>query len=229
MKVILTTEDGDSADDVDFDAFDFVGVPGDGDGEDPPPGGFLGSIITVNVLVGSGGIGGTALTEMTPPVTQLGTGNQFRIKVTALNESGGAEKLGLHYVITRPDGSIIERVEFEAWPYTGEGDEHTFIEPGIDIISIDQIDDWTLVVELLGGTVDNVLDSESITLFTGVTEETNLGFGTIGQMIPMLIMVMMMKMMMELMEDPVGVTIQVVEGAEKVYSAVKTKGASLFG
>lgn len=189
---------------------------------------YSGTIESLSVLVGAGSIAGTVLNEFSPPVTGVEEGQQFKIKMIAKNTSAETVKMGIHYVVTRPDGSKIDRTEYEMAPDTGPDQLHEFIEPGISIIDIDQIGDWTLEVELLAEEFIGVLDARSVSLFTGVTERTGYGLGDIGEMIPMLILVMMMSMMMQFMEDPAGVTIKVVEGAGKAVTAVKTKGASLL-
>ncbi len=189
---------------------------------------YSGIIESLNVLVGAGSLFGTTLNEFTPPVADIKEGQEFKIKMIAKNTSDETVKMGIHYVITKPDGSVIDRTEFEIIPDTVAGELHEFIEPGIAVIGIDQIGDWSLMVELLAEDPTNVLDTRSIVLFTGVTESTG-GFSQLGEMIPMLILVMMMSMMMQVMEDPMGVTIKVVEGAGKAVAAVKTKGKSLLG
>ncbi len=190
---------------------------------------YSGTIESLSVLVGAGSLMGTSLTEVTPPVTGVKQGQEFKIKMVAKNTYSESLKMGIHYIITKPDGSTIDRTEFEAWPYTGSDQLHEFIEPGIAVIGIDQVGDWSLVVELLAEDSVNVLDTRSIALFTEVIEDTSFGLGDIGGMIPMLIMVMMMSMMMQVMQDPMGITIQVAEGAGKVYGAVKGGGKGLFG
>lgn len=184
---------------------------------------YSGTIESLSVLVGAGSLTGTTLTETTPPVTGVEEGQEFKIKMVARNTSSEGVKLGIHYVVTKPDGSTVDRTEFEAWPHTGADQLHEFIEPGIAVIGIDQVGDWTLEVELLAEDSTNVLDTMSIGLFTGVTERTGFGFGDLGEMIPMLILVMMMSMMMQFMEEPTKYIVAGGEAAGKAVRAVTRK------
>ncbi len=168
-------------------------------GEEPPsPGEGITELIIIH------GTGLFAGTEKVPPVSGVETGNWFKLKVTGVNPSTSALQMGLHYIITKPDGTTLEDTEKEAWPHTGAGESHVFIEPTVDAFNVDQIGDWALSIELLGG--DAVLDTWQGLIFTNVVEPPPSGFGSIGEiinlMITMMIMVMMMTVMTGVIQDP---------------------------
>lgn len=175
-----------------------ITVPPDGEG-----------ITEVKAIHGTGLFAGT---EKPIPVAGVEINDWFKIKVTGVNPSAGVTQMGLHYVVTKSDGSVIENTVEEAWPYTGSGESHTFMEPGVDALTVDQVGDWNLYVELLGDGV--VLDTWEGLLFSGVTEPAP----GIIDMIPMLIMVMIMSMMMNIMPQ---LTEEVPKLGRKAWEAAK--------
>ncbi len=164
-------------------------------GEEPAPEPGAG-ITELLVIHGTGLLTGT---EKVLPISGVQTGDWFKLKVTGVNPSSIALQMSLHYIITKPDGTVIEATEIEDWPYTGAGDSHTFIEPTVDAYSIDQVGNWTLLVELLGG--DSVLDTWQGTMFVDVVEAPP-GMGDILGMLPSLVILMMLPMLMGFIEDP---------------------------
>lgn len=172
-------------------------VGAEGDGVPEPPGGYKGVIETLSVLLGKGGIFDTIFDPYSLPVVDVKIGYQFKLNVFARNTSTDAERLGLHYIITKPDGSAIENTILETWPYTGPGKLHEFVEPGFTQYEVDQAGKWTLKIELIAESISNILDARATDLFTEVQEAPASTWGTIGDMIPMLIIIMMMTMMME--------------------------------
>lgn len=198
IRVKLELDDGDSVTDTNWDR---VTVTPGGDVPPLPPGGYAGTIESLSILLGKGGLLNITLTPYSPPIPDVVVGNQFQLNVFAKNTSDGAERLGLHYVITKPDGSTIDNTVLEAWPYTGAGKEHEFIEPGVSRLDVDQEGPWTLVVELIVDGADNVLDTMTTDLFTDVQEAPPSTFEGIGSMISMMIVMMMLMMMMEQTRD----------------------------
>jgi len=173
-------------------------------GEEPPNGEpgepveGIGEITEVILIYGTNSFGN----EYSPPVSGVKTGNWFKIKVSGTNEASGYVQLGLHYIITKPNGATVERTVHELYPpYTPAGGEHTFIEgpAGIeDAFNVDQEGPWSLDLEWLG-LDDQVGDTWQGNIFTA---EAGMEAVNILDLIPMMVIVMMMSMMMSFIEEP---------------------------
>jgi len=108
---------------------------------------FLGEITDVKIEVGA--------SPITPPISGVQIGESFRIHVWAKNTSNSTYKFGLSYVITKPDGTTIERY-VEEFSTSGPGSIHHFDEgpAGLDSrFDIDQAGVWSLKVDLFAGGV----------------------------------------------------------------------------
>lgn len=114
----------------------------------------LGEIVSVEMKVKAGLLDWDIL--QLPAKVQVGT--NFWIRVVALNKTSGSLQLGIRHTITRPDGSTIDGLYMEKWPYTGGDKLHEFSEPE-DALTVDQSGEWKLKVELLGGSTSQVLDT----------------------------------------------------------------------
>lgn len=135
------------------------------------------------------------LSEQIPPATGVKTNYMFKIEVVGVNPSTEASRMGIHYIITKPDESTIEKTVEEAWPYTGGGESHTFKEPaGInEAYSSDQVGSWSILVELLDDGV--VIDEWSGVLFD--VEQAPMSAWDIMGMIPYMMVIMMLGMVMQ--------------------------------
>ncbi|KKN34650.1 hypothetical protein LCGC14_0791660 [marine sediment metagenome] len=73
-------------------------------------------------------------------------GTRGLVHVWGRNGMATTQRLGIGWTVTDPNGQIAEEYgTWEAWPYTGAGDEHEFIGDRFDI---DKAGDWMIVIEL---------------------------------------------------------------------------------
>jgi len=157
---------------------------------DPPPEGYAGEIQSLSVLIAKGGLfGSVTFDEYQIPYANAKVGNEFRLKMPSKNTSAEAEKLGMHYVITKPDNTVIDITEYEIWPHTVEGDIMDFIEPQFSVIIIDQEGDWSVYVELLADGCSTPLDSMDSGLFTGVGSPDAPAGGYAGEILSLSVLI----------------------------------------
>ncbi len=147
---------------LDVEMFTATGEPP----EDPDI--IAGEIISVEMEIATGFMGGSRELLSLPANVQVGT--NFWLRVIGLNETSESLRLGIRYVITRPDGSTISDETMEMWPYTGGNDQHEFYEPQTSL-NINQSGEWNLKVELLGGSEKQVLDTWEGVMVQATTEE----------------------------------------------------------
>ena len=126
----------------------------------------LGKIDSVEIEVATGFLGGDRDVLSLPASVQVDT--NYWLRVVGLNKTSESLRLGLRYVITKPDNTTISDETMEMWPYTGGDKQHEFIEPALSQLTVDQSGEWRLKVELLGGTSKKVLDTwEGVMATTG--------------------------------------------------------------
>ena len=80
-----------------------------------------------------------------PSITQGLWSGQVHIR--GRNDTTVTQRMGVYWFVADPDGYVVEEYStWEAWPYTGSGDEHEFIGGRFDL---DKVGKYTIWVELL--------------------------------------------------------------------------------
>ena len=151
-------------DDILIDMMDVVMFTAVGEPPDEPTI-IAGKIESVEIMVATGFLEGDRDVLSLPANVQTDT--NYWLRVIGLNKTSESLRLGLRYVITKPNGNTISDETMEMWPYTGGDKLHEFIEPQT-ALTVDQSGEWKLKVELLGGSEKQVLDTwEGLMLTTG--------------------------------------------------------------
>ena len=96
-------------------------------------------------------------------------GQSGLVHVWGRNDMATAQRLGIGWTVTDPDGVIVEEHgEWEAWPYTPPGNEKEFIGDRFDI---NKPGDWMMAIELRMNPDNPVVVDSYIGLLCRVTEE----------------------------------------------------------
>lgn len=181
-------------------------------GEAPPEEPLPGEYITeVQIIYGTGLFAGDTYL---PPVGGVTTAGWFKFSTSGYNPGPGPSVMGIRWAVTKPDQSTLIGDHMENF-WTNPGNYQPFIHPAADAYNVDQAGSWSLKLELLRGLDKVVIDTWEGIIFEA--EEAPAGlFGTIGELIPALIMIMMMSVMMPMMQDPLGTIGKIGEKAETV-------------
>lgn len=68
------------------------------------------------------------------PVSNVPHGQRGLVHIWGRNDTDVAQRMGVYWFVADPDGYVVEEYEtWEAWPYTGSGDEHEFIGGRFDL------------------------------------------------------------------------------------------------
>ena len=68
------------------------------------------------------------------PVYDIPQGERGLVHIWGRNDMATAQRMGIYWIVYDPDGFIVEEYStWEAWPYTGAGDEHEFIGGRFDL------------------------------------------------------------------------------------------------
>ncbi|GAH79654.1 unnamed protein product, partial [marine sediment metagenome] len=127
--------------------------------------------------------------EKVPPVEGVKVNDWFKLMITCSNKTERAMRMKLVFTIIKPDASIISDTVEEAWPYTGGGKEHRFVEPTLDAYDVDIVGDWNLSLQLMAG--DTVLDTYEGLILSGVVPAPPGILDTLGMILPLLVMGLM--------------------------------------
>ena len=96
-------------------------------------------------------------------------GTRGLVHVWGRNDMSEAQRLGIGWTVTDPDGVIVEEYGiWEAWPYTGAGGEHEFIGGRFDI---NKVGDYMIAIELRMDPDNPVVVDSYVGLLCPVTEE----------------------------------------------------------
>lgn len=130
------------------------------------PGGAIGDgdIVSKKVRHGRG-----VILEHTDNIPAFGVemGELFRLEIKFRNTGELSMDFGLHWIIEKPSGMLIEGTVVEMFK-TSPGATETFIEPRIIPYHVDEVGVWKLKKLVLFGETGAVLDSWSGNLFTVV-------------------------------------------------------------
>ncbi len=154
---------------------------------------------------------------LTPPTTGITVNQRFQIMAKGLNPGPGSSQMALKWVVLKPDMSTVNGIDYESF-WTNQGNSQGFIVPDLGSITVDQEGQWSMVLELLRGEDEVLIDTWEGNIFTAGPAPPGGGgiFDTIGgifDIIPLMVMMMMMSMMMNMMSDPRGLRTAVVEKA----------------
>lgn len=91
------------------------------------------------------------------------------VHIWGRNDTSESQRMGIHWYVYDPDGVLVEEyAAWEAWPYTGAGDDHEFIGGRFDL---DKVGTYTIKVYLsMNPTAPVIVDTYSGTLCTTVPE-----------------------------------------------------------
>jgi len=68
------------------------------------------------------------------PLYNIPTGTRTRVRITGRNDMTTTQRMGIYWIVRDPDGITVEEYSaWEAWPYTGAGDDHEFIGGSFDL------------------------------------------------------------------------------------------------
>ena len=96
-------------------------------------------------------------------------GTRGLVHVWGRNDMAEAQRLGIGWTVTDPDGVIVEEYgTWEGWPYTGAGGEHEFIGGRFDI---NKVGDYMIAIELRMNEPDPVVVDSYSGVLCRVTEE----------------------------------------------------------
>ena len=96
-------------------------------------------------------------------------GTRGLVHVWGRNDMTSTQRMGIHWVITDPDGILVEDyLDWEAWPHTSPGSEHEFIGGRFDI---GKPGDWTISIDLLMNPDSPVIVDSYDGVLCAVTEE----------------------------------------------------------
>lgn len=81
------------------------------------------------------------------PISGVLQGNRGLVHIRGRNDMSAAQRMGVYWFVADPAGLIAEEYsDWEAWPYTGAGQEHEFIGGRF---YLNQVGTYTIWVELL--------------------------------------------------------------------------------
>lgn len=112
---------------------------------------------------------------LSPFISGLAVGASIPIGTSGLvhvwghNDMSSAQRMGIGWTVTDPDGVIVEEYGiWEAWPYTPPGEEHEFIGDRFDI---NKAGDYMIAIELRMNYDDPVVVDSYSGVLCRVTEE----------------------------------------------------------
>ncbi|MBA7560643.1 hypothetical protein ES708_02272 [subsurface metagenome] len=95
---------------------------------------------------------------LTIPASGIPQGTKIRIHITGRNDTDTAQRMGIGWTVTDPDGLIVaEYGTWEAWPYTGAGDEHEFVTPVGEEFLVSKAGTYRVAIELRMNEPDPVI------------------------------------------------------------------------
>jgi len=99
------------------------------------------------------------------PAYDLPQNERGLVHITGRNDTAKTQRMGIDWTVKNPQGAIVEHYSaWEAWPYTGAGDEHEFIGGRF---TLDKTGTWKISVDLLmNPSAPQIVDSYSGTLCT---------------------------------------------------------------
>ena len=96
-------------------------------------------------------------------------GTRGLVHVWGRNDMSDAQRLGIGWTVSDPDGLIVEEYGiWEAWPYTPPGDSHEFIGGRFDI---NKVGDYMIAIELRMNPDSPVVVDSYVGVLCRVTEE----------------------------------------------------------
>ena len=113
--------------------------------------------------------------ELESPFTNFAVGASVPIGTSGLvhvwgrNDMSSAQRMGIGWTISDPDGVIVEEYgTWEAWPYSPPGEAHPFTGGRFDI---NKVGDYMIVIELRMNYDDPVVVDSYVGVLCRVTEE----------------------------------------------------------
>ncbi len=96
-------------------------------------------------------------------------GTRGLVHVWGRNDMSSAQRMGIGWTVTDPDGVIVEEYGiWEAWPYSPPGEAHEFMGARFDI---NKTGDYLIAIELRMNYDDPVVVDSYVGLLCRVTEE----------------------------------------------------------
>ena len=80
------------------------------------------------------------------PAYNVFQGERGLVHIRGRNDTSETQRMGIHWYVYDPDGVLVEEyAAWEAWPYTGAGDDHEFIGGRFNL---DKVGTYTIKVYL---------------------------------------------------------------------------------
>ena len=109
------------------------------------------------------------LAELFALASSVPIGTRGLVHVWGRNDMSDAQRLGIGWTVSDPDGVIVEEYgTWEAWPYTSPGGEHEFIGSRFDI---NKVGNYMIAIELRMNESDPVVVDSYVGVLCQVTEE----------------------------------------------------------